>query len=154
MVMTRKKGNYVTSGNVAYKVQVNEKREVKKVQKTKQKQNRNIKAKVKVLQFIGMLFLFSVLTLSRFVVIYNMNSQLRDLKKQIVQIQKENENLQVELAKINNIKNIENVAVTKYNMINPKAEEVRFVDVKMLASTEEKKVTAYEIFQKIVGFIY
>ncbi|WDC84090.1 hypothetical protein PL321_17670 [Caloramator sp. mosi_1] len=45
-------------------------------------------------------------TLSRFVLIYQMNAELRDLKHQVVQMQKENENLQVSLAVKNNIKRL------------------------------------------------
>lgn len=154
MVMASKKNRYTTQGNVAYKVEIAEKKKVKKVEKPKKNTNQNIKAKLKVLRFIAFMFGLTIFTLSRFVLIYNMNTELRDLKRQVKQVQKENENLQVSLAVRNNIKKIEKDAVNKYNMVNPKAEDVKFVDVKLLSSVEEKKVTAYKLFQKFVGFIH
>ncbi|SHE54642.1 hypothetical protein [Caloramator proteoclasticus] len=154
MVMASNKNRYKTQGNVAYKVEVNEKNKVKKVEKPKKSTNKNIKVKLKVLRFILFTFALSIFTLSRFVLIYNMNTELRELKSQVAQVQKENQNLQVSLAVKNNIKKIEGEAVKKYNMVNPKAEEVKYVDVKMLCSVEDKKVTAYKLFQKFVGFIH
>ncbi|WP_027308726.1 hypothetical protein [Caloramator sp. ALD01] len=154
MVMASNKNRYKTQGNVAYKVEVNEKNKVKKVEKPKKSTNKNIKVKLKVLRFILFTFALSIFTLSRFVLIYNMNTELRELKSQVAQVQKENQNLQVSLAVKNNIKKIEGEAVKKYNMVNPKAEEVKYVDVKMLSSAEDKKVTAYKLFQKFVGFIH
>lgn len=148
MVMVNKKSRYVTSGNNALKVQEVEKKKVKKV-----KQNRHIKAKLKFIKVVAILFAASVFTLSRFALIMKMNANVRELKKEVSIVKKENENLVVDLAKVKNIKNIETLAVTKYNMVNPKAEEVNFVDVKQIASIEKKNTTAFKLFQRIVGFI-
>lgn len=151
MVMANKKNRYATSGNNALKVQEIEKKKIKKVKKVKQ--NRNVKAKLKFIKIVAVLFAASVFTLSRFALIMKMNADVRELKKQVSIVKKENENLIVDLAKVKNIKNIETVAVTKYNMVNPKTEEVNFVDVKQMATTEKNNTTAFRLFQRIVGFI-
>jgi len=151
MVMANKNNRYATSGNNALKVQKVEKKQVKKVKKVKQ--NRNIKAKLKFIKLVAILFFASIFTLSRFALIMKMNANVRELKKQVSTVKKENENLIVDLAKINNIKNIETMAVTKYNMVNPKTEEVNFVDVKQMAFTEKNNKTTFKLFQRIVGLI-
>lgn len=157
MVMSKSKNAYSTSGNVALKVQRVEKQKVKRVKKVKKavKQNtsKEVKAKLKAIGVVAVLFLFSIYTLSRFAFIMKLNADVRNIKHEIATLKKENENLLVEIANNNNIKLIENIAVNQYNMINPKAEEVKFVDVKPIEVNKKENITAYQIIQKVIGFI-
>lgn len=155
MVKNKKSAKPYTYGNVAYDIQPEkESNRKRKAQKSK-KPNTALRAKLKIIGMVGILFIFSFLTISRFTVIISMSADVRGIKKQITNIQKENENIKVELANLDNIRKIEDYAVNKYGMVVPEKNQIVFVDVKPLTnSSEETKFTAFQTIQKLLGLIY
>jgi cell division protein FtsL len=155
MVKDKKNAKPYTYGNVAYDIQ-SEKKSKKRIKTRKNKKtNTALRAKLKIIGMIVMIFIFSFLTISRFTVIISMSADVRSIKREITNMQKENENIRVELARMDNIKEIENKAVTQLGMIVPEKNQIVYMDVKPLAeSTENTKASAFQTIQKLLGLIY
>jgi cell division protein FtsL len=157
LVMVKNKNSIksYTYGNVAYDMQPEKESKIKRKARKVKKTNTDLRAKLKVIAMIGMIFVFSFLTISRFTVIISMSADVRGIKKEITKIQKENENIKVELATMDNIKKIEDYAVNKYGMVVPERNQIVYIDVKPLTnSSEETKFTAFQTIQKLLGLIY
>lgn len=157
MVKNKKNSKPYVYGNTAYDIHPEKKQEVKNKprKKKKIKQNKDLKIKLKVISTIGLVFLLSFLTISRFTVIMSMSADIRDIKSEIKKVQKENENIKVDLARMDNIRNIEHVAMNQYGMVVPQRDEVIYIDVKpLVASNEKPQVTAFQTIQKLLGLIY
>ncbi|MCY6370359.1 hypothetical protein [Clostridium ganghwense] len=80
----------------------------------KQKQ---IKKKAKVLRNIILAFGVGVTLVYRYCLIYNMEKNITEVKKQIAVVNADNENLKIGLLKYNNIEQIEKKATEQLNMI-------------------------------------
>jgi len=152
LVMTNNK-NYV-QGSVVYKL-----KEDNKVEKKTQNKPRKNKQSKKLFKFVlKVLFVsfFSFIILARFYNIIKLNAEIRNLKKEIKLVQDENDNLRVEIAKFNTLKNIDKLAVQKYGMIVPHPSDVYYVDVTPLnvAKDEEnnKKINLSFIY-RLLGLI-
>ena len=142
-------------GNTAVELKPEVKREEKPQIKKQRRPKNNLKLKVKMMSIIVIVGVFSFLTLLRFASIVNLQSEIRNVKKEIVEIQKENENIRVQIAKQNNLKKIEELAVSQYKMVEPKLDSILYVDVKPLSLPEEKeKTTALDFVQRLLGLIY
>lgn len=126
-------------GSVAYKL------EEKKDLETKQEKSKKIKKKpYNFAKFVVMVIFVSLISfalLVRFFSILKLNAEIRSIKKEIKLMQDENDNLRVEIAKLNNIKDIDRIAVQKYGMIIPHPSDVHYLEVTPLniADNEEKK---------------
>jgi hypothetical protein len=84
---------------------------------------------------------------------------IRTVKSEIKKIQETNENTRVQMAKLSNIKSLEETAVGKLGMIIPDKAQVVYIDVKPLTSSSEqlkegKKTAATEFIQKVIGLIH
>jgi cell division protein FtsL len=157
MVKNKKNAKSYVHGNVAYDIHPEKKLEVKKKprKRKKVKQNKNLKVKLKIICTIGLVFALSFLTISRFTVIMDMSADIREVKSEIREVQKENDNIKVDLARMDNIRNIEQVAMNQYGMVVPQRDEIIYIDVKSLAASNEKpQVTAFQAIQKLLGLIY
>jgi cell division protein FtsL len=157
MVKNDKYQKHYTYGNVAYEIQpqINHEEKVKK--KIKKNTKAEINIKLKMMGLIGMLTVCSFLLLCRFAQINTLTGNLRSLKSDIKSVQKENENLEVQIARVNNIKDIESKAVSTYGMVVPDKSAVVYIDIKQFASNEEKnvkKASAFESVQRLLGLIY
>lgn len=155
MVKNKKySSNTYTYGNVAYDYEPEIKKKVKspKVPRTKKKAN----SKLKLIKMIVIVFVMAFMVTVRFTAIMNINSDIRQLKTDIKTVQQDNENIKVEIAKLNNIRNLEKLAVEKEGMRVPSANEVFYVDVKPLTlSTDTKKTeTTLSLIKQLFGALY
>jgi len=80
---------------------------------------KNINKKIIVMRNIMIAFIVGITLVGRYCIIYNLQSKLNTTKQNIAVLNKENENLKVELVKYNNIQYIEDVAVNKLGMVTP-----------------------------------
>lgn len=78
-----------------------------------------IKRKLKVIRNICIVFIVGVILIYRYCVIYNAQTELNSIENDISQINKQNENLRVELVRYNNLEYIENNAINKLQMKVP-----------------------------------
>ncbi|PRR86588.1 Cell division protein FtsL [Clostridium luticellarii] len=79
-----------------------------------------VKKKLKVLLSICVFFIIGLTLIYRYSVIYNMQTELNSLESNISSINKQNENLTVELVKYDNLEYIEkNAANSRMGMIVP-----------------------------------
>lgn len=148
--------NYVY-GSVAYDMQPEIKNERKPIKRIKPK-NR-VKIKLKMVGNILIIALISLLTLSRFASIIKLTYDIRTVKSDIKKVQEANENTRVQMAKMSNIKSIEETAISKYGMVIPDKSQVVYIDIKPLTSLTEQskegtKTAANEFVQKIFGLIH
>ncbi|MEG0370669.1 MAG: septum formation initiator family protein [Clostridium sp.] len=121
----------------------------------KKSKKSKVKAKLRILSIVGMLFVMSFIAVGRYTAILTLSTDIRTQKTEVKKVQKENQNISVELAKFNNLKYIENDAIMKYNMIRPS--DTHFIDVKPLSSNVTKsqhKESALTTVQRILGLIY
>ncbi|MCX7902964.1 MAG: hypothetical protein N2486_00485 [Caloramator sp.] len=127
-------------GSVAYKLEEKKDLQVKqeKPNKVKKKNYKNLAKFVVTVIFVS---LISFALLVRFFSILKLNAEIRSIKKEIKLMQDENDNLRVEIAKFNSIKDIDRIAVQKYGMIVPHPSDVYYLEVTPLniAENEEKK---------------
>jgi cell division protein FtsL len=96
----------------------------------KNKSNKkNINKKIIVMRNIMIAFIVGITLVGRYCIIYNLQSELNTTKQNISALNKENENLKVELVKYNNIQYIEDVAVNKLGMVTPDRNDAIYADV-------------------------
>lgn len=148
--------NYVY-GSVAYDIQPEIKHEKKQIKRRKTKSK--VKVKLKVVGSIMAIAIISLLTLTRFASIIRLTYDIRTVKSDIKKVQEANENTRVQIAKVSNIKSIEETAVNKLGMIIPDKNQIVYMDVKPLTSLTEQskegpKTAANEMIQKIFGLIH
>lgn len=80
---------------------------------------KKVKKKLKVLLNICVFFIIGLTLIYRYSVIYNMQTELNSVESNISDINRQNENLTVELVKYNNLEYIEKNAESKLNMVVP-----------------------------------
>ncbi|MCX7884123.1 MAG: hypothetical protein N2448_03725 [Caloramator sp.] len=155
MVMSNNKKLY-SYGNVAYDFEPSIIKEEKKRKRQKVNNKKKTKVKLKLMTCIMVLSMLSFLSLCRFAAIIKITNNIHSIKKEIKQIQKNNEDLKVKMAKYNNIKNIETFAVSKYGMIVPDRQSVRYVDVKpfTVSVAEVQKTDKLTFIKRVLGLIY
>lgn len=78
-----------------------------------------VKKKLKVIRNICVVFVVGVILVYRYCAIYNAQTELNSIENNISKINKQNENLTVELVKYNNLEYIEDSAVNKLQMKIP-----------------------------------
>lgn len=148
----RNQSSYVY-GNVAYNIEPEVREQpVRRVRPNNKPVHKKSNNRAKIVGSIVIVSLMAFLTLCRFATIIKLTWQVRELKNNIVLVQKENENKRVDIAKLNNIRYIENMAVNKYKMIVPPSENVVNIDVNPLTASSEKqsakgKIIGYNIFK-------
>ncbi len=157
MEKSKKHSENYMYGSVAYDIQPEIKNEKKPIKRRKQK-NR-VKIKLKMVESIFIIALISILTLSRFASIIKLTYDIRTVKSEIKKVQEANENTRVQMAKMSNIKSIEETAVSKLGMVIPNKNQVVYIDVKPLTSLNDQskegtKTAANEFIQKIIGLIH
>lgn len=155
MVKSEKQRKRYTYGNVAYDIEPEIKEKSQKIHKKKRNNKKNLKVKLKLMSTIITIFLISFLLVCRFTTIISMSNEVRQIRAQVEDMQKENDNIKVEIATLNNIKNIEDIAVSKEGMIAPNPDEIYYVKVKPLTlPVEKQKASAFHTIQKFLGLIY
>lgn len=154
-------GNDYIYGSTAYdyekpKKSIKDKKPIEKPKVKKKKSNKN-KAKLKLMLSVSVVFLMAFITVGRYTAILTLSSDIRDQKQEVQNIQKDNQNVKVELAKLNNTKDIEQEAINKHKMTYPTKENTIFISVAPLKSESPKDKqteSALTTMQRILGLIY
>ncbi|MEW9093651.1 MAG: cell division protein FtsL [Clostridiaceae bacterium] len=94
-----------------------------------EEKNKRLKNKFKVIRNISLVFIVGVTIVGRYGQIYSMQRELNGLNKKISDINKDNENLRIELVKYNNLSLIEEIATTKLKMVKPTKADIIYVDM-------------------------
>lgn len=115
------------------------KAKIKRAKEKKLKQ-RKMKNKLRVMRNIGLTFVIGLLLVGRYCVIYNMQMELNSMESNINEINRDNENLRVELVKYSNLQYIEETAVNKLHMLPPDKGSAIYtnLDKDVLQYTEKK----------------
>lgn len=146
--------NSYTYGNTARELVPEIKRERKPQVKQRKNPKNALKAKFKIMLSIVAICAISFLILLRFASIVNMQGNIKIVKEDIAKLQKNNENIKVDIALHNNLKNIEDAAVKGHNMTVPQLESIYYVDVKPLTLPEkEENTTALSFLSRLLGLI-
>ena len=147
-------------GNTAYDLEVQRKtvkeEKVSQVPKPKKrKSKKKYKIKLKIISSVAMIFIMAFIVVGRYTTILTLSNEVRSEKQEIQNIQKENANIKVELAKLNNLEEIKNIATSKYGMIKPTKDVTYYLSVKPLGEeTKDNKKSALTKMQRILGLIY
>lgn len=133
MIITEKE-NYI-NGSTVLAPQFEPSEEKKQNNKFKKqteikKRNKRVKNKLKIIRNISLTFLIGVILIGRYSKIYNLQKQLNTMNYDMNVLNKDNENLKVELVKFSNIQYIEEVATKKLQMIKPTKESIIYCDMK------------------------
>lgn len=118
-------GNTVLAPNHVPYRESEQKRQVRKNKSSK----KNINKKIVIMRNIMIAFIVGITLIGRYCIIYNLQSELNTTRQNIVALNKENENLKVELVKYNNIQYIEDVAVNKLGMVTPDRNDAIYADI-------------------------
>lgn len=131
MIVTDKKNYYIDGSTVmAPEVHIEEKSQKKKEKKVfRKKIPNNSRKKLSIIGKILTVFIVGTIIIGRYSKIYNMQKQLNNINNSIVKLNKENENLKVELLKLNNIKSVEDIAIGKLKMSVPTKENMIYCDM-------------------------
>ena len=161
MVMDKNKrtsGNY-TYGNVAYEIQPKVQPEVRPVRKTKvgksKKAQRALKVKLKLMWTVAVLGAITFVILNRAAKINSLTANVRSLKSDIATIQKDNANLEVQIASACNLKSIEDTALNSFKMVMPGNNSIKYIEVGSLAQVEENTAEVVKAgfdIKKLLGF--
>lgn len=133
MIMVNK--NNLINGNTVlapdYTEVESEYKKQKKVKKNSSKQKKQPPLnKGKIIINILITFIIGTIVICRYSSIYNMQRSLAALKAETVSINKDNENLKVELIKYSNLQYIEDKAVKELKMVNPDKVSIVHIDLK------------------------
>jgi len=131
-------GNTVLAPNHAPYRESEQKRQVKKNKSARKAMNK----KVVIMRNIMIVFIVGITIIGRYCMIYSLQDQLNTTQHNISALNKENENLKVELVKYNNIQYIEDVAVNKLGMVTPDRNDAIYADISkntIIASETESK---------------
>lgn len=93
------------------------------------KRQSSLNKKAHVLLNIGITFVVSMILIMRFAYICNYRNEIVQTQKKITTLNKENENLKVELLKYDNIKYVEKIAVEKLHMQKSNLSNVDYCDL-------------------------
>lgn len=88
-----------------------------------------IKAQLKMITMVILMFGIGTLIVSRYAMIMNLSNQSKDIKSSIAMNQKENEQLKLELMKYYDIKQIEHDATAELNMVRPTSQNTVYISV-------------------------
>jgi hypothetical protein len=118
------------------------------------KKNNNL-YKYKTIGKIIVIFILSFLLVYRFTMIMNKTYEIRNTQTQINTFNESNENIKISLAQMDNIKNIEKIAIEKRGMIVPDNKNIMYISVKPLTASSEKYTqNAFHMVQRLLGLIY
>lgn len=147
MIITDKESYVKGSTALAPEIQPNEK---KKKDNKREKQllvkekNKSAKNKLKIIRNISLTFLIGVTLIGRYSKIYNLQKQLNTINGDITMLNKDNENLKVELVKFSNIQYVEDIATKKLGMVRPTKDSIIYCDM-------NKEIFKYESNDKTVN---
>ncbi|MFL0195515.1 hypothetical protein ACJDU8_08040 [Clostridium sp. WILCCON 0269] len=102
------------------------------------KRNIKVKKKLQVIRNIGLAFTVGLILVYRYSIIYDMQTELNSVEVNISEVNRQNENLKVDLVKYNNLQYIENSAINKLHMVVPNQANAAYVNLdKQTIKTQE-----------------
>lgn len=129
--------------------------EVKRLNKQMDKRVNN---KVKTLSSIALIFIIGVIIIFRYTSIYNVQKNLSNIKNETISINKENENLKVELVKASNLINVEKIATEKLHMVRAEKTQAIYADLTKenfaKVTSVNKDNTQLSLLQKIYKMLF
>ena len=134
MVMLEGKNRF--NGNTVLKPQYEPQREKEKEEEKKEQYKKNkkirqklLKKKFKTLRNIIIAFILGVTLVARYGILYGMQKELSSVNSEISEVEKESENLKVELVHHSNLSNIEKVAGQNLKMVSPNKDSAIYTDL-------------------------
>lgn len=85
--------------------------------------------KLIIIRNIVIAFIVGIILIWRYCMIYDLQRNLNEVNQNIVTLNRENENLKVELVKYNNIQYIEDIAVNKLKMVVPDRSDAIYANI-------------------------
>jgi cell division protein FtsL len=100
-----------------------------KIERTNRiKQKKNAKKRKAMFTIVGA-FVVGVSLIWSEAQVYGVQNKLTKMKKEIVEVGRSNEDLKIQLGKVTNIRNVENVAEQKLHMKKPEVSKFLYVDL-------------------------
>jgi cell division protein FtsL len=125
--------------------------------RAREQHKRKVKKQMKLIGLtLGMLLMGTVI-IGRYSIIMNLNNQCSSIHKDIAKNQSVNENLKLELAKYDNIRQIEKAATAELNMVRPAGSNmvsisVKSSDIKSQAEKDEEQPKKVSLLGRIINF--
>lgn len=126
------------SGNTVlkpqYEPQIEKDKDKEKEKKEQYKRNKKVqqkllKKKFKTLRNIIIVFILGITLVARYGILYGMQKELTNINSEISEVEKESENLKVELVHYSNLSNIEKVAGQNLKMVPPNKDSAIYTDL-------------------------
>jgi cell division protein FtsL len=153
-VKTKYNNSKYVYGNVAYDLEQEIAPKIKKNTSNNKKTTKKF-SKLKMVSKIIVVFALSFVLVYRFAIILELTYDIRNVKTEIASVIDANENIKIDLAEKNNLKDIEKVAVGNRGMIIPEQNQIQYVCVKPLTPTTDKySPSAFQMMQRLLGLIY
>lgn len=139
----------IVSGNTVlqpeYVPYIDQEKEKKDLRRKKFLRQKRIKDKIKIIRNIVSAFVIGIILVGKYCVIYNMQQELNSVNTNINELNRENENIKVDLVKYNNVQYIESIAINKLHMISPDKGSAIYTDLeKENIKSPDKKMEKQE----------
>jgi cell division protein FtsL len=139
------------------------KQEYEKLRKAKaenlnKKREKRVNSKAKTLSNIALVFIIGVTLIFRYASIYNIQKNLSNIKSHTINLNKENENLKVELVKASNLDNVEKIATEKLHMVRAEKAHAIYTDLTKenfaKVTNANKNDSKLSLLQKIYNMLF
>lgn len=114
---------------------------------------KNTRSKLKVIRNIAIVFAVGIMLIARYSIIYNMQNELSSTQNRVNELNRENENLTVDLVKYNNLQYIEDNAVKKLHMAEPEKSLAVYADLDKPVVKQEESHKSGKKFSSILNII-
>jgi len=137
--------------------------EFEKLKKAKLENNRKNKQKrvnnkAKTIGSILLTFVIGIAIIYRYSTIYNMQKELNTLKSDKVKLERQYDNLNVELLKVSNIENVKKIAEEKLHMVSANKNQVIYSDLTKdnftKLSNKNNSETQASLMQRIKNMLF
>lgn len=122
------------------------------------RREKKLNSKAQILSSILLVFVVGVTLIFRYASIYNIQRNLSNIKSETISLNKENENLRVELVKASNLDNVEKIATEKLHMVRAEKTQVIFADLTKEnfadATSVNKTESQMSLLQKIYKMLF
>ena len=145
-------GNTVLAPDESFRKRNYEDLEKSREQTKQSKRLRNMKKKKSVLINIFLGFVIGVTIIARYSMIYNYQNTTFKAKAEIEVLNKENDAFKVELIKFKNISYIEEIAMEKLHMVNPRISDIEYCNLSK-NNLETKEISEVKISKNIINKI-
>lgn len=146
--------NYTGYGNYAYdykRYNEDENDDKKAINQNKAKHKTDVRRKLKLITSVLLMLFIGMLIVGRYAVITELNNQSLNLQNSISQNRKINDDLNLELLKYCDIKQIEEYATTEIKMVRPDLNKI--VHINVAGTNKDDKTAKNEEKPKQVSFL-